>query len=154
MTDMVLQKNVASLLTLRPASGFVSVTAGGAGDAVAVNGIIIQRSLIGMPYNAALVLAYTTTLSASQSLSFTVAKIQDSADGVTFADYQAFAAPGSVATGAGTVQSVVELAADLRGARDYIRAVFTPDLSAGATDTATIIGLWAFAGFDRLPSPN
>ena len=41
MSDMVLQKNLAQLITPRLASAFTNVTAGGAGNNVAVTGLTL-----------------------------------------------------------------------------------------------------------------
>ena len=157
MADMVTQKDIGSLVTARVASAFAASTAGGAGNAAAVTGPTLQRSLIGMPRSAALVLAFTATLAAGKTLSLGAVSIQDSADGVSFAPYQLFVDPGIVATGpanGGTMAAEVTLKAALSGARDYVRVVFTPTLSATATDTATVLALLLFAGFSLLPSPQ
>lgn len=152
MTDMVLQKNVASLLTVRGASAFVSDTAGGAGDATAVVGTAIQRTAIGLPMSAALVIAYAATLAATKSLSIGSVVVQDSADGTTWANYQTFTDPGIVDTTTGASAGQVVLPVNLEGARDYIRAGFTPDLSNTGTDTATIVALFVFAGERLAPA--
>lgn len=152
---MVDMKNISSRITPKLASAFTSVTAGGTGDATAVTGIAIQRSAIGNPLNASLQLAFSAVLAATKTLSFGTVKIQDSADGSTWSNFISYTDPGVVATGptgGGTVTGVTKLHADLSGARDYVRVLFTPDMSATGTDTATIVAILNLAGFDRLPA--
>lgn len=156
MSDFVTQRNIAALVSSRIASAISALTAGGTGDATAVAGIVIDRKAIGMPLNAVLTLAFTAVLAATKTLSFGTVKIQDSADGTTFADFLTFTDPGVVATGptgGATVNGQVNLAANLAGARQYLKVLFTPDLSASSTDTANAVAILGFAGFDRLPSP-
>jgi hypothetical protein len=157
MSDMVLQKNLAQLITPRLASAFTNVTAGGSGNNVAVTGLTLQRSLIKSPLNAGIALFFSAALGAANTLSLGTVKIQDSADGSSFADFLTFTNPGVVATGptgGGTVTGQLLLSADLEGARDYIHLLFTPSLSAANTDTATLVAALLFAGFDRLPAPS
>lgn len=150
MAGMVLQKNLAALITPRVATAFVSDTAGGAGDGTAVVGNTIQRSLIGLPLNAAIIIAFAATLAATKTLSIGSVVIQDSADGTNWANYQTFTDPGVVLSATGSGQ--VLLQAELEGARDYVRLGFTPDLSNTGTDTASLVGLLVFAGERLLPA--
>lgn len=154
MSDFVVQRDVQALLTAKLASGFASATAGGAGNGVVVTGPSIDRLASGsIPLNAEIMLAYSTTLAATKTLAFTAVSIQDSADNVTFAAYQAFTDPGVVGTGAGTLTGVLKLSAALGSARRFIRLLFTPTLSNTATDTASAVALLNLAGFDRIPQP-
>ncbi len=153
MTEL---RDVASLLTAKIASVFDSATAGGTGDATAVNGTTIDRFAGGgVPLNAELLLVWKAVLAAAATLSLGAVKVQDSADGSTWADYQTFTDPGVVATGpagGGTVYGVTKLGVNLGSARRYIRFNFTPDLSAANTDTAIVVAVMNLAGFDRLPA--
>lgn len=156
MSDHVTQRNIAALVSPRLASAVTALTAAGSGDATAIAGIVIDRKALGMPLNAVLTLFFTAVLAATKTLSLGTVKIQDSADGSTFADFLTFTDPGVVATGptgGGTVNGQVNLAANLAGAKQYLKVLFTPDLSATSTDTASVGALLGFAGFDRLPSP-
>lgn len=156
MSDFVIQRNVAALISPRLAAAITAIVAAGTGDATAVTGIVIDRAALKMPLNAELTLAFTAVLAATKTLSLGTVKIQDSADGTNFADFLTFTDPGVVATGpagGGTVNGQVSLPAHLAGARQYIRTAYTPDLSATSVDTAMIAETLTFAGFDRLPSP-
>lgn len=153
MTDFALQKNVDALITQRIASVFATATAGGAGNNTQVTGITIQRSLIGMPMNAAPTIYYETTLSAGKTLSFTSVLVEHSPDGSSWSTLQTLTAPGVVQTGALTNQTgQVSFNVDLTAANDYVRFDFTPSLSNTATDTVTAVAEMSFAGADRLPA--
>lgn len=152
MSDMVLQRNVAQLVTTRLGSAFTSVTAGGAGDNTAILGTAIQRSLIGLPSTVALALLFTGTLAATKTLSFLNCKIQHSDDGTTWTDFLLFTDPGIVASATGANAGQLQLGASLNGAKDYVRVVYTPDLSNTVTDTATVAAALVFAGARALPS--
>jgi hypothetical protein len=153
--NRILATNLIALLTSRIASAFVAVTAAGAGDNTAVNGLVLDRQALKMPSCAEVDVLFQATLAADATLSVTAFKVQDSADGATFADYEVFAAPGVVATGpggGGTVRGQVRKGVNLSSARRYVRVVFTPDLSAANTDTASLVASAAFSGFDALPA--
>lgn len=140
-------------------AGAGAATAGGGGDNTAVNGSWVDRNQgYGMHQSAKLVISYTTALTAAQTLSFT-AKLQDatSIGGAGAADLandtiDNFAFPVTVvATGAGTVNGTVELDLNLAKAREFIRAVITPDLSNANTDTVSWQAVLLFFGADRAP---
>lgn len=157
--NRVIQTDIHSVISARIASAFTAVTAGGAGDDTAVTGSTIDRASFASgqpPLCADLQLAFSAVLAAAATLTLKTVKIQDSADGTNWADYFTFTDPGVVATGpggGGTVPGVTRLGVNLSSARRYVRAVFTPDLSAAATDTANVVALMEFAGFDSIPSP-
>jgi hypothetical protein len=54
-------------------------------------------------------------------------------------------------TGGGTVTGTFEVDMNLGGAGQYVRAKFTPDMSAADTDTAALSGVLVFGGADRVP---
>jgi len=124
-----------------------TVTAGSGADNVAQNGGTIDRTALKMLHNSVkLQVPVKAVLAAGATFTGTL-KIQDSADGTTWADYtyRATGATGGSATkvltgqsGGSTEHGIVELDVDLSGARVKIRGVFTPDLSASGTDTALI----------------
>lgn len=158
MSDMVIQRNIGALISPKIASAITALTAGGSGDATAVTGLTIDRAALRMPLSADLVLSYTATLAATKTLSFGTVKIQDSADGSTWADVSTISItdPGVVATGptgGATVSGQVSIPVALAGARRYVRANCTPDLSATSTDTASVVEHLIFGGFDRFPAP-
>lgn len=135
-------RNIAAYLAGRFA-GFVSATAGGAGDATEVDGPWIDRQgfeslMVALGFEA--VLANTETLSFAFNL-------QDADDdqGTNAADFGTAVASAVAVTGdaspSGTFRGVVEHGFNVLGARRYIRLQWTPDLSAGGTDTADIMAL-------------
>lgn len=158
--NRLIQTDIHSVISARIASAITAATAGGTGDNTAITGVTIDRAAFASgqpPLNADLLLGFDTTLAAAATLSLKTVKIQDSADGSTWADYLAFTDPGVVATGpggGGNVKGVTRLGVNLSSARRYVRAVFTPDLSAANTDTASVFALLVFAGFDSIPSPT
>lgn len=160
MADIVLLKDVASLLEPALASAFTSVTAGGTGDNTAVTGTTLDRFALGggsLPLTVEFVLAWTATLAANKSLTFKNLKVEQSSDGSNWDStaYATFTDPGAVATsaGGGTVTGVTKVGLDIKGAKRYIRFDWTPDLTASGTDTATVVAMAVLAGFDRLPAP-
>ena len=55
-------------------------------------------------------------------------------------------------TGGGVVMGSAEFDVDLGGAKRFIKPLITPDLSAGATDTADLSGVFVFGGGPIMPS--
>jgi len=54
-------------------------------------------------------------------------------------------------SGGGTVTGTFEVDLSLAGAGRYVRAKFTPDMSAADTDTAALSAVMVLGGSDRLP---
>jgi hypothetical protein len=157
MADIVLQRDVADLLTSKLGSAFAALTAGGSGDATAVVGVAIDRFATGsMPLSAELLLAFSAVLGATKSLSIGTVKIEQSPDGSNWdaTALMTFTDPGIVASsvGGGTVTGVVKLNVPLGSAKRWVRVDFTPDLSAANTDTATVVAVWNLGGFDLIPA--
>ena len=157
MSDIVVQKNIGAYGNLVRLTDVASATAAGAGDATLVTGQAIDRLVIGngsLPSSALVGVLYEAVLTAGKTLTITPV-VQDSGDDSTWAAYNTptpvvIAAPA----GGGTVRGEANFQVDLRAARRYVRLEFTPDLSATATDTATLIGAAFFAGVDTLPASN
>ncbi len=102
-----------------------------------------------------MVIAYTTTLAATKTLSL-AANLQDatSSSGTGVADFGTALAATIVATGdtgGSTETGVVELDFDVSGADQYVRIQFTPDLNATGTDTASISAIYVLGGADVNP---
>lgn len=154
MTDILLQHNVASVVTVRAGSSSNSSTAAGTGDNTTKTGITLDRQALQLPHSAIATVLCDATLASGNTL--TVAfTIEDSADNSTFGTYQTTAAT-TVLTGVsgGAAQSSqISLAVDLGSAKRYVRAKFIPDLSAAGTDTAITRAVWVLAGQDRLVAP-
>lgn len=135
-----------------------TATAGGAGDATEVNSDYVDRALadVGFAQSAKLVITYTATLAEGKTLSF-AGNFQDAtkSDGTAVADYSdAFAAHvvATGATGGSTETGTFEVDVDLSGAREFVRAQITPDLSATATDTCSWSAALVLFGDQRHPS--
>jgi len=145
-------RDIHSEITVRRAAANTAVTAGGAGDNTAVTGVIIDRAAIGWAESVVIAILFTTTLASAQTLSvnWTLQHGEDS--GLSDAATLATSGATVVATGAGTVAGQVEAGVSLRGARRYVRLNFTPDLSAGSTDTAALSAALVFGGANRLPA--
>jgi len=137
-------------------ASYQTATAGGAGDNTEADGSYADRldTSSGIAKSAKLIIGYRATLAAAATLSLTV-NIQDDADGSgAGTDFGPALAKTVVATGAGggsTETGTVELDFDLSSAERYVRSQITPDLSAGATDTATVWATWVFFGAENGP---
>jgi hypothetical protein len=145
-------ENIGSKIAVVRGAANTAVTAGAGGDNTAVTGVIIDRAALGWPQSCVVAVPYTATLAASQTLS--VAITLQSGETSNLADAATFAtrANAVVATGVGTLTGVVELDVNLSGAGRYVRANFTPDLSASGTDTAALSEVIVFGGQIRLPA--
>jgi hypothetical protein len=158
MADIVLQKDVGDLLTSRIACPITALTAAGTGDNTLINGTAIDRAALGVPRSAKVTVLATATLAASKLLNIGALKVQDSADGSTgWADYALFGTTTYALltdSGSGGSQSgQVSFGVDLGSAREYVRVAFTPDLNATSVDTAMVVAVIDFAGFDHVPTP-
>ena len=130
-----------------------SITAGGAGDNTEVDGDFHDRQGF---LSCLLIIAFEAVLGAAETLSI-AANLQDANDdqGAGVADFGDALASAVVATGGAggtTERGVATLKADLSAARQFVRAQFTPDLSAGAADTAIVVGVLVFGGADEIPT--
>jgi hypothetical protein len=153
MTGIVLQKNVAALVTVRNGSAANSLTAAGTGDNTSKTGIVIDRQALNMPMSAVAAVLADATLASGANLKVTFT-ISEGPDGTNFSTYQTSAAQTTLtaAGGATTKSGETRLAVNLSGARRYIRLDHVPDLSAAGTDTAVTRAVWVFGGEDRLAS--
>jgi len=133
-----------------------AVLAAGTGDATEINGSTINRAALGSLFSSCKLAVHgNTTLASGATLTIT-ANMQDSADGATWADYGTAFATTTVKDAAGGALTAVVFEAfldnDLRGARQYIRAQVTPNLSAGATDTAMVQATLILGGPEEYPA--
>lgn len=137
-----------------------SLTAGGAGDNVEVDGPSINRITTAggvcdhLTFIVQALVAGIVAADATLSLKGT---LQDSADGSSFSDVSATLQPSGAAEGLiGSAisvdgSSVSEFTADCRGLRQFVRLQLKPDLSAAGTDTATVSAIAILAGSHKLP---
>lgn len=120
--------------------GQADVTAAGAGDATEVNGTAIDNS--SSTYGCCLaIVSYTTTLTQSETM--TIAADIDEDDNSSFTSatattLQTATTEATGDTGGSTETGNVKFVIDLTDKEEYVRVNFTPDLSAGATDTARL----------------
>lgn len=147
-------RNIGALVAVMRASANVAATAGGTGDATAVTGVILDLMENGHPLSGVLAIPYTATLAEGETLSIAYdiqsGNADDLADATTLASgVSAVVATGPV--GGGTVAGTFEVDLLLAGAGRYVRANFTPNLSASVTDTAGLSSVMVLGGFDRLP---
>jgi hypothetical protein len=138
-------------------SGNNAVTAGGAGDATEVNAAWQSRKgASGIALSVKTIVSFTATLAQGATLAFG-GNYQDASDGAGAgaADYGDVIAEKVVATGktgGSTETGTFELDCDLAGAREFIRAQVTPNLSAANTDTAAWHIDYVFFGDQRGPT--
>lgn len=147
-------RDIGSLIKVDRAAANTSITAGGGGDNSPVTGVILDRAAMGWPESAVLAIPFTATLAATATLSIGFTVQEGQAANLSDAATLLTAAPAVVATGpvgGGTVTGTFEVSLNLRGAGRYVRANFTPDLSAGATDTAALSAVLVTGGANRLP---
>ena len=164
--NIVVQRNIGALIELVRAGAASTLTAGGAGNNVAVVGSTIDRQNISgsgfagqpyggsMPMSALFGMAFTATLAAGKALTGALT-VNHSPDGATWTPLQTItAAQAALSAAGGTVVGQLNFQVSLTSAQRYLQFVWTPNLTATSIDTASIFPLLAFGGFDRLPSPN
>lgn len=147
-------RSIGDLITVVRAAANTAATAAGSGDNTAVTGAIIDRNAIGNPQSAVLAIPFTATLAEGETLSIGYTVEEGQANDLSDVETLQTAALAVVATGpsgGGTVTGTFEVNVPLMGAGRYVRANFTPDLSAGATDTAALSAVLVLGGADRLP---
>lgn len=149
--NVATHRDIGAILT-SAASGAVSATAAGAGDNTEVDGPYVDRQ---NHLSAKLIIHYKAVLQQGETLSI-AANIQDDADGAgagaDFGDALANAVVATGGAGGSVEEGTVELDVDLSGAKQYIRAQVTPDLSASGTDTAIVTATFVLGPKDETPN--
>ncbi len=140
----------------RYVAAVASVTAGGSGDATAINGVAHDLQGFGTRQKAESVMVAVggvASIASSQTLSI-ACKLQESANGssgwtdITLLPTQTVTAvTGATTSAAYQVQFGFDLT---KTAQRYVRVVVTPDASASGTDTATVQVSSIFGGLKRL----
>ena len=154
--NIVVQRDIGSLGSLKRLSAAASAVAAGAGDSTTTTGVTIDRAASfasgSMPNGLVLAFPWEAVLATGKTLSIGYA-VQDSADNSNWSDYAtatyAVVATGSTAASAAAGQ--LEVNVNLTSARRFVRANHALDLSATQTDTAASRAVGFFGGFDRLP---
>lgn len=128
-------------------------TAGGSGDDAEVDGEWIDRQGY---LSGKLIIAFEATLADGETLSIG-SNFQDASDSsgtgaADFGDAEASAVRATGGSGGSTEKGQVEIDIDLSGAKQFVRAQFTPDLSAAGTDTAKLAAVLVLGGADEVPA--
>lgn len=137
-----LGRDDAALLTPRFCAVETSLTAGGAGDNTEITGAQLDlRDDFGTRRfgSLSLVLSARATVAAGQALALKAVRFEHSDDAAAWSDVE----PGATALtltseAGGTVTGAAVIGCNLLEAKRYVRAKFTPDLSASGTDTAKV----------------
>ncbi len=166
MSDIVLQRNIGSLIDVKALSTPLSWTAGGAADSVTFTGTSIDRegfSNGSLPKSVNVDVIYSATLGSGNTLaiSFEIDSAPDNSTWTPFAT-EASAVIATGPSGGGVVSGVTRMTlpsaasagVNLDAAQRYLRTLFVPHLNRAGTDTAIIAALGVFAGFDRLQAPQ
>jgi hypothetical protein len=152
--NVAFQRNVGSFI--KPVAGLAAqtVTAGGGADGVAQNGITFNRATLGDTVLSALFSLHAELALGASDTATVLITFQDSADGSTWATYDA-GPPDDYAAEVTAVNAdghhIFTRKCQLGGAKQYVRAVVTVTLSAAATDTAKIDGQFIVGGSYELP---
>lgn len=132
-----------------------TIVAAAGNDNVAVNGAIIDLQALPQQYESvSLEIHWKTTLASGKTLSVSGKMQHGAASNLSdAADYLAALPVTVVSTGAQTNKTgTTKLLFDLKGAKRYIRATVTADLSAGSVDTVLIGAKWVFGGPSEYPA--
>jgi hypothetical protein len=133
------------------ASAPTVITAAGTGDNTAVTGQTIDTYASGQRgESGVLIIGAHCKLTATKVLTV-AAELQESADGSAWDTAEALYAATTVVSGTGQQFDEKETHVKLKGRKRYIRFNFTPNLTAGATDTADIVALFVMGGCRRTP---
>ena len=154
MSDIVTQRNIGAMVSVKRATTAVALTAAGSGDATAVTGITIDRFTLNMPMSLVATSVGEATLSSGATLSL-LTDIKHSDDDTTYTSLTSEASTvivtgasgGSVASGFSHSVSV-----NLSSAKRYVKICPTPDLSAAGTDTAVLRVVAVLGGENPLPA--
>jgi hypothetical protein len=155
----MLPRDPAFGLDLRYGFPNTAVTAGGAGDATALNGAAFNTAAQDQRYEAIMAAVFiTTALGANETLAVT-GLWQDSANGSSWATLRDDGAIAALSGGAGgatvTAGAKSSLSLDqVSETRPYVRYVVTPNLSRAGTDTAAIGGGYVLSGAHSMPVGN
>lgn len=127
-----------------------------ASAAATVNGTGIDRMSTGGPegYVAAVLKACTGATTGGPATQTLDAKIQDSADNSSFADYKPDGATVAAITQITTANAEAHLNVDLRNARRYVRVVTTLGLTGGASPTMPYSADLILCGGVVQPTPS
>lgn len=149
---MTMEKDIGAHIASR-AGAVAAVTAGGGGDGAEVDGEWIDRQGF---KSCVVVITYEATLGDGETLTL-AGNLQDATDSAgtgaaDFGDALASAVVATGGTGGSTERGTEEIEVNLTEAERFIRAQFTPTLSAGTTDTANVAATIILGGPNRKPA--
>lgn len=145
--------DIGAYITTRQALDADIVGAGQGGSGDTVNGPSFHRTAFRpLHLSTKVVVPYNGTVASGATVTGHIA-VQDSADGNSWDPFDT-ASGSTVITGdaSGVVRGAFELDVNLLGARDYIRACFTPTLSASGTSIFSYNGVFVLGGGETLPA--
>jgi hypothetical protein len=149
--------DIGSYLSAEPALIPAVITAGAGNDGVEVNGPAFDRLTAGrgLAKSVKLVIFGVATIAGGQSLAIT-ANLQDDtvlAFTGTPADLEPVLAATTVLSGAATNGKFrAELDVDIQGARRYLRAQITANLTAASVDTCALAAVFVLGGQQNYPA--
>lgn len=139
-----------------PVTGNHTATAGGSGDNTQVDGAWISRFIdephMGLWQSAKLVLPFTAVLNFAESFTFLVQfQDADAISGAGAANYRdpVTWTPATGDSGGSTEIDTAELDVDFEGAREFVRARITPNLSRANTDTLAWSAMYVIFGLHQ-----
>lgn len=148
--------SIGEFLDVVNASNGARGVAAGTGDNTEVVGGAIDRTLYGYAKSAIFAILGSAALASAATLTMKSVVIEtddDSAFGTATALLSPADAVAATGGSGGTTEKVgVEYNLDLAGAKRYVRIRFTPDLSAGGTDTFTLAAAAVMGGQSILPT--
>lgn len=153
--------NIGAFITSKLALDNTTVGAGVGGSGTPVNGNVFDRLAVrNLHLSGKLQLGYKFT-GASGNSAIVAWAVRDSlTSGGTYGNIERSSPAAHPASGSTTitanndgtaVRGVIEVDVDLLGAKEFLRAVVTPTLSASGVDTLQLCGVWALGGGDELP---
>lgn len=156
--------NIGGWIDTARAVDSLTWTAGGSGDNTAITGQVTDRTALGAggkatALSASITISWKAVQAISNTLTLKSIKLQhgslangsDMADLFNSGNTSSFADVVVDTGSGGTDRGRLKLDVDLASAKQYIRLVFTPDLSAANTDTGQVEAQFVFGGDDILP---
>lgn len=150
--NVAFQRNIGSFLRALPGLAAVTITAGSGNDAVAQDGITLDRNAF-EPLCLSGFLAVNAVAALNEGVDTAEISVsfQDSANGTDWAPYDAGPATNVSKTLDADGTYAIGFKAQFGGARRYVRARVTASLSRADTDTVDLSAMWIVGGADELP---
>lgn len=153
--------NIGAFITSKLALDNTTVGAGVGGSGTPINGNVFDRlGVRNLHLSGKLQIGYKATLASGHSATIDWAVRNSDTSGGTYTNVVTSSPSRHPASGQASisanddgtaVRGVVEVDLDLLGAKEFLRGVVTPTLSASGVDTLTLCGVWALGGGEELP---